>query len=437
MSFKELKLSSEILESIEKKGYDEASPIQKKAIPLILAGHDLLAGAQTGTGKTAAFSLPILDKMNASKVTGERRKIKTLILTPTRELAVQVAENVKDYGVNLHFKTETIFGGANINVQKSKLRRGIDIVVATPGRLLDHLQQQTINLKNVETFVLDEADRMLDMGFIKDIEKIINHLPKEKQTLLFSATFPKEIKSLASSLLQNPKEVQIAERNAVADKVTQCVYPVDKERKAALLGHSIKEENWYQVLVFTRTKRGADKLTKVLNKHDIKADAFHGNKSQAARTKALENFKAEKTQVLVATDIAARGIDISLLPQVVNYDLPYLPEDYIHRIGRTARAGQEGRAISLVSADEVKMLHAIEKLLKFSLPRNIIEGFEPTQELKLAPSKPKSNRRKRVNKNKSFNSKRKNNWKQGNSNQKGQSNTRRKNKDSSKKNKNF
>ena len=340
MSFKELKLSSEILKSIEEKGYDEASPIQKKAIPLILAGHDLLAGAQTGTGKTAAFSLPILDKMNTSKVVGEKRKIRTLIITPTRELAIQVAENIKVYGANLNFKTETIFGGANINVQKSKLRRGIDIVVATPGRLLDHLQHQTINLKNVETFVLDEADRMLDMGFIKDLEKIINHLPKVKQTLLFSATFPKEIKSLANSLLQNPKEVQIAERNAVADKVTQCVYPVDKERKAALLGHLIKKENWYQVLVFTRTKRGADKLTKVLKKHDIKADAFHGNKSQGARTKALENFKAEKTQVLVATDIAARGIDITLLPQVVNYDLPYLPEDYIHRIGRTSRAGQ-------------------------------------------------------------------------------------------------
>ena len=426
MSFKELKLSSEILESIEKKGYDEASPIQKKAIPLILAGHDLLAGAQTGTGKTAAFSLPILDKMNTAKVVGEKRKIRTLIITPTRELAIQVAENIKVYGANLHFKTETIFGGANINVQKSKLRRGIDIVVATPGRLLDHLQHQTINLKNVETFVLDEADRMLDMGFIKDLEKIINHLPKVKQTLLFSATFPKEIKSLANSLLQNPKEVQIAERNAVADKVIQCVYPVDKERKAALLGHLIKKENWYQVLVFTRTKRGADKLTKVLKKHDIKADAFHGNKSQGARTKALENFKAEKTQVLVATDIAARGIDITLLPQVVNYDLPYLPEDYIHRIGRTARAGQEGRAISLVSADEVKMLHTIEKLLKFTLTRNIIEGFEPTQELKVVPSKPKSNRRKRGNKNRSFNSQNKKHWKEGSSNPRGQSNTRRK-----------
>ena len=426
MSFKELKLSSEILESIEKKGYDEASPIQKKAIPLILAGHDLLAGAQTGTGKTAAFSLPILDKMNTAKVVGEKRKIRTLIITPTRELAVQVAENIKVYGANLHFKTETIFGGANINVQKSKLRRGIDIVVATPGRLLDHLQHQTISLKNVETFVLDEADRMLDMGFIKDLEKIINHLPKVKQTLLFSATFPKEIKSLANSLLQNPKEVQIAERNAVADKVTQFIYPVDKERKAALLGHLIKKENWYQALVFTRTKRGADKLTKVLKKHDIKADAFHGNKSQGARTKALENFKAEKTQVLVATDIAARGIDITHLPQVVNYDLPYLPEDYIHRIGRTARAGQEGRAISLVSADEVKMLHTIEKLLKFTLTRNIIEGFEPTQELKVVPSKPKSNKRNRGNKNRSFNSQNKKHWKKGSSNPRGQSNTRRK-----------
>ena len=429
MSFKELKLSPEILKSIEEKGYDKASPIQKKAIPLILEGHDLLAGAQTGTGKTAAFSLPILDKMNVFKRIGKKRTIRTLILTPTRELAVQVAENVRDYGSNLHFKTETIFGGASIHIQKSKLKKGIDIVVATPGRLLDHLQQQTINLQNVEIFVLDEADRMLDMGFIKDIKKIIKYLPKEKQTLLFSATFPKEIKSLANGLLQNPKEVQIAERNAVADKVTQCVYPVDKERKAALLGHSIKKENWYQVLVFTRTKRGADKLAKVLNKNDIKADAFHGNKSQGARTKALENFKAEKTQVLVATDIAARGIDINLLPQVVNYDLPYLPEDYIHRIGRTARAGQEGRAISLVSADEFKMLHSIEKLLKFNLPRTIIEGFEPVQELKIASSKPKPNRRKRPNKKSSFNAKKMKNWKQASSNQKGQRNTRRKNRE--------
>ena len=251
---------------------------------------------------------------------------------------------------------------------------------------------------------------MLDMGFIKDIEKISKYLPKIKQTLLFSATFPNEIKSLANSILHKPKEVQIAERNTVADKITQCVYPVDKERKAALLGYSIKEENWHQVLVFTRTKRGANKLTKVLNNHDIKADAFHGNKSQGARTKALENFKAKKTQVLVATDIAARGLDINLLPQVVNYDLPYLPEDYIHRIGRTARAGQEGRAISLVSADEVKMLHAIEKLLKFSLPRSVIEGFEPTQVLKTEPSKPKS-KRKRAKKNRSFDSQKKKNWK--------------------------
>ena len=430
MSFKELNLSIEILKSIEEKGYVEASPIQKKAIPLILEGHDLLAGAQTGTGKTAAFSLPILNKIFLSKKNDQQRKVKSLILTPTRELAVQVADNIRNYGVNLNFKIETIFGGANINVQKSRLKRGVDIVVATPGRLLDHLQKKTINLKDLDIFVLDEADRMLDMGFIKDIEKISKYLPKIKQTLLFSATFPNEIKTLANSILHKPKEVQIAERNTVADKITQCIYPVDKERKAALLGYSIKEENWHQVLVFTRTKRGANKLTKVLNNHDIKADAFHGNKSQGARTKALENFKAKKTQVLVATDIAARGLDINLLPQVVNYDLPYLPEDYIHRIGRTARAGQEGRAISLVSADEVKMLHAIEKLLKFSLPRNTIEGFEPTQELKLAPSKPKSNRRKRVNKNKSFNSKKKNNWKQGNSNQKGQSNTRRKNKDS-------
>ena len=425
MSFKELELCNEILKSIEEKGYVEASPIQKKAIPLILAGHDLLAGAQTGTGKTAAFSLPILNKIFLSKKDSQQSTIKSLILAPTRELAAQVADNIRNYGVNLNFKIETIFGGASINVQKSRLKRGADIIVATPGRLLDLLQQKTVNLKNLEIFVLDEADRMLDMGFIKDIEKIIKYLPKVKQTLLFSATFPNEIKSLANSILHKPKEVQIAERNTVADKVKHFVYPVDKDRKAALLGHLIKEENWYQVLVFTRTKRGANKLTKVLNEYGIKADAFHGNKSQGARTKALENFKSKKTQVLVATDIAARGIDISLLPQVVNYDLPYLPEDYIHRIGRTARAGQEGRAISLVSADEVKMLRAIEKLLKFTLPRNEIEGFETTQELKLFSSEPRSSRRKKPGKKRSFYSPKKKNW--GNTSQQKKSKKRKRN----------
>jgi len=425
MSFKELELCNEILKSIEEKGYVEASPIQKKAIPLILAGHDLLAGAQTGTGKTAAFSLPILNKIFLSKKDSQQSTIKSLILAPTRELAAQVADNIRNYGVNLNFKIETIFGGASINVQKSRLKRGADIIVATPGRLLDLLQQKTFNLKNLEIFVLDEADRMLDMGFIKDIEKIIKYLPKVKQTLLFSATFPNEIKSLANSILHKPKEVQIAERNTVADKVKHFVYPVDKDRKAALLGHLIKEENWYQVLVFTRTKRGANKLTKVLNEYGIKADAFHGNKSQGARTKALENFKSKKTQVLVATDIAARGIDISLLPQVVNYDLPYLPEDYIHRIGRTARAGQEGRAISLVSADEVKMLRTIEKLLKFTLPRNEIEGFKPTQELKLFSSEPRSSRRKKPGKKRLFYSPKKKNW--GNTSQQKKSKKRKRN----------
>jgi ATP-dependent RNA helicase RhlE len=410
MSFKDLNLSIEILKSIEKKGYIEASPIQKKAIPLILEGYDLLAGAQTGTGKTAAFSLPILNKIATSKKNNQLRKIKSLILAPTRELAVQVADNIINYAENLNFKIETIYGGSSINVQKSRLKKGADIIVATPGRLLDLLQQKTISFKSLEILVLDEADRMLDMGFIKDIEKIIKYLPNVRQTLLFSATFPKEIKSLANSILYKPKEVQIAERNTVADKIKQFIYPVDKARKAALLGYSIKEENWYQVLVFTRTKRGADKLTKILNKSDIKAEAFHGNKSQAVRTKALKNFKAKKIQVLVATDIAARGLDISLLPQVVNFDLPYLPEDYIHRIGRTARAGQEGIAISLVSADEVKMLHAIEKLLKFSLPRKLIEGFEPTQDLKVVSPKPKSSRRKKPNKKRSDYSSKKKNW---------------------------
>ena len=393
MSFNNLGLSEALLKSVREKGYAKPSDIQKEAIPEILKGKDILAGAQTGTGKTAAFALPLLHILqNASS---KRRRIRVLVLVPTRELASQVGESFRDYGSNLRFKTSILYGGVSINTQIDKLRKGIDIVVATPGRLLDHLNQKTVNLSELETFVLDEADRMLDMGFIRDIKKILKYLPEEKQNLLFSATFPKEILSLADGLLNSPKRIQVRSNNSTADKVIQVVYPVDKSRKRELLAHCIKQEQWFQVLVFSRTKHGANKLAQQLKKEGINADAFHGNKSQSQRTRALQDFKDAKTEVLVATDIAARGIDINLLPQVVNFDLPYVPEDYIHRIGRTARAGQEGKAISLVSADEHKLLFDIEKLLKFAIPREIIDGFEPEQNLKTEAPKSRPNRRKR------------------------------------------
>ena len=379
MSFNKLGLSTALLKAIQDKGYTKPSEIQKEAIPEILKGNDILAGAQTGTGKTAAFALPLLHMLQNAE--SKRRRVRVLVLVPTRELASQVGESFRDYGSNLRFKTSTLYGGVSINTQIDKIKKGVDIVVATPGRLLDHLNQKTLNLSELETFVLDEADRMLDMGFIRDIKKILKYLPEEKQNLLFSATFPNEIKSLADSLLNSPKRIQVKSNNSTADKVEQVVYPVDKSRKRELLAHCIKEENWFQVLVFSRTKHGANKLAQQLNKEGIDADALHGNKSQAQRTRALKDFKDLKTQVLVATDIAARGIDISLLPHVVNFDLPYVPEDYIHRIGRTARAGQEGEAISLVSADEHKLLFDIEKLLKSSIPRETITGFEPIQNL--------------------------------------------------------
>ena len=379
MSFNKLGLSPALLKAIQDQGYTKPSEIQKEAIPEILKGNDILAGAQTGTGKTAAFALPLLHKLQNAE--SKRRRVRVLVLVPTRELASQVGESFRDYGSNLRFKTSTLYGGVSINTQIDKIKKGVDIVVATPGRLLDHLNQKTLNLSELETFVLDEADRMLDMGFIRDIKKILKYLPKKKQNLLFSATFPNEIKLLADSLLNSPKRIQVKSNNSTADKVKQVIYPVDKSRKRELLVHCIKEENWFQVLVFSRTKHGANKLTQQLNKEGIDADALHGNKSQAQRTRALKDFKDLKTQVLVATDIAARGIDISLLPHVVNFDLPYVPEDYIHRIGRTARAGQEGKAISLVSADEHKLLFDIEKLLKSSIPRETITGFEPIQNL--------------------------------------------------------
>ena len=391
MSFNKLGLSPALLKSIQAKGYSNPSEIQQEAIPEILKGKDILAGAQTGTGKTAAFALPILHRLQNAE--SKRRRVRVLVLVPTRELASQVGESFRDYGSNLRFRTSVLYGGVSINTQIDKIRKGVDIVVATPGRLLDHLNQKTLKLSELETFVLDEADRMLDMGFIRDIKKILQYLPDEKQNLLFSATFPNEIKALADSLLNAPKRIQVRSSNSTAEKVVQVVYPVDKSRKRELLAHCIKEEGWFQVLVFSRTKHGANKLAQQLSKEGIDADAFHGNKSQAQRTRALKDFKDSKTQVLVATDIAARGIDINLLPQVVNFDLPYVPEDYIHRIGRTARAGQEGKAISLVSADEHKLLFDIEKLLNSPIPRETIEGFEPTQNLSTEAPKSRGSRR--------------------------------------------
>ena len=395
MSFNKLGLSPALLKAIQDKGYTKPSEIQKEAIPEILKGNDILAGAQTGTGKTAAFALPILHTLQNAE--SKRRRVRVLVLVPTRELASQVGESFRDYGSNLRFRTSILYGGVSINTQIDKIKKGVDIVVATPGRLLDHLNQKTLNLFELETFVLDEADRMLDMGFIRDIKKILKYLPEEKQNLLFSATFPNEIKSLADTLLNSPKRIQVKSNNSTADKVEQVVYPVDKSRKRELLAHCIKEENWFQVLVFSRTKHGANKLAQQLNKEGIDADALHGNKSQAQRTRALKDFKDSKTQVLVATDIAARGIDISLLPHVVNFDLPYVPEDYIHRIGRTARAGQAGKAISLVSADEHKLLFDIEKLLKSPIPRETIVGFEPTQNLSTDAPKSRGSSRKKQN----------------------------------------
>jgi len=393
MSFKKLGLSDELLNAIQEKGYSQTTPVQEKTIPYILQGLDILAGAQTGTGKTAAFALPILNRLQQSE--SKRRRIRALILTPTRELASQVGGSFRDYGSNLRFKTAVIYGGVSIKTQKDKLRNGVDIVVATPGRLLDHLNQRTLDLSETEVFVLDEGDRMLDMGFIVDIKKIIKHLPDKRQNLLFSATFPKEIKSLAARLLDSPKQIQMSPQNSITEKVKQKIYPVDRARKRELLIHSIKEEKWFQVLVFIKTKRAADKLTKQLNKHRIKSDAIHGDKTQAARTRALKSFKDGNIQVLVATDVAARGIDINLLPFVINYNLPMVPEDYIHRIGRTARAGKEGTAISLVSADEFHLLSEIERLLKFRIPREDIEGFETTQHLNTTNLDSKNNQRKK------------------------------------------
>ena len=385
MSFDQLGLSAELLRATNEQGYRQATPIQQQTIPLILNDRDVLAGAQTGTGKTAVFVLPLLQKLQESRSSGQHRRVRVLILTPTRELAAQVCESVRNYGRHLPFKAAVIFGGVSINPQIAKLRKGVDIIVATPGRLLDHVGQRTVDLSGVEMLVLDEADRMLDMGFIRDMRKIFAVLPKQRQTLLFSATFSNEIRRFAADLLTNPEEVQVTPRNTAAERVKQIVYPVDRQRKRELLSHLIGKENWQQVLVFTRTKHGANRLAEQLARDGLTSTAIHGNKSQGARTRALTEFKTGAVRVLVATDVAARGLDIDRLPHVVNYELPHVAGDYVHRIGRTARAGHEGHAISLVCVDEKQLLSDIERLLKCSIEKIVIRGFEPDARIKAEP----------------------------------------------------
>ena len=386
MSFDSLGLSAEILRAISDKGYSEPTPIQKQAIPLILEGRDLMGGAQTGTGKTAGFTLPVLEKLLAtSKPSNKRRPIRALILTPTRELAAQVHESVQMYGRHLPLKSAVVFGGVSINPQKMKLIKGVDILVATPGRLLDHVGQRSADLSNVDILILDEADRMLDMGFIHDIKKVLALLPAKKQTLLFSATFSNDIKKLANNLLDNPALVEVAQRNTTAERIKQVVYHVDKNRKRELLSFLIGSNNWEQVLVFNRTKHGANRLAEQLTNDGIASAAIHGNKSQGARTRALADFKSGKIRVLVATDIAARGLDINQLPHVVNYELPNVAEDYVHRIGRTGRAGNEGEAMSLVCVDELKLLKDIERLIKREIPKVEIDGYKPDPSIKAEP----------------------------------------------------
>jgi ATP-dependent RNA helicase RhlE len=387
MSFDTLGLSAELLRAISEQGYSEPTPVQRNAIPVVLDGKDVLAGAQTGTGKTAGFTLPLLQRLSDKPGGKGHRPVRALVLTPTRELAAQVGESVQTYGRHLPLKSAVIFGGVKINPQIDKLRRGIDILVATPGRLLDHVSQKTVDLSQVEILVLDEADRMLDMGFIHDIRKVMALLPDKhaRQTLLFSATFSNEIKQLANRLLNNPELIEVARRNTTAERIEQKVHPVDKQRKRGLLSFMVGSRNWRQVLVFTRTKHGANRLAQQLEKDGLTASAIHGNKSQGARTRALAGFKSGDVRVLVATDIAARGLDIDQLPHVVNYELPNVPEDYVHRIGRTGRAGNEGEAISLVCVDEHKLLRDIERLLKREIPKEILEGYEPDPNIKAEP----------------------------------------------------
>lgn len=386
MSFNSLGLSDALLKAINKKGYTTPSPIQQKAIPPILEGKDVLASAQTGTGKTAGFTLPILQILSQGKHLSHR-PIRALILTPTRELAAQIYDNIKEYGEFLDLRSAVIFGGVNQNPQTAQLRQGIDILVATPGRLIDLQNQGLVSLSKVEILVLDEADRMLDMGFLRDIERIMKVLPSKRQNLLFSATFSKDIKKLAMGILHHPVQVEATPENTTVDAIIQKIYPVAKEKKTELIIKLITEGNWKQILVFTRTKQGANKLTESMINAGIKAAAIHGNKGQGARTKALAGFKNGSLTALVATDIAARGLDIPLLPHVVNFELPNIPEDYVHRIGRTGRAGASGEAISLFSPDETIFLRDIEKLVGLKLPKENIKGFEPDPNASTEPIK--------------------------------------------------
>lgn len=385
MSFLNLGLCKELLRAIKEEGYTIATPIQAKAIPVILSKKDVLAAAQTGTGKTAGFTLPLLELLNKNYLKDRKSAVKALILTPTRELATQVGESVEVYGKYLPFKSAVIFGGVGINPQKAILKKGVDIITATPGRLLDLVSQDCLDLSKVEFLVLDEADRMLDMGFIHDIKKILSILPKHRQNLLFSATFSPEIKKLADGLLKTPVLIEVSKANSTSHKVEQTVHHVDKERKKELLIYLLNKNSWKQVLVFTRTKHGANKLSEALIKDKITSAAIHGNKSQGARTKALDDFKAGTVRVLVATDIAARGIDIDQLPHVINFELPNVPEDYVHRIGRTGRAGNSGDAISLVCIDEHDYLFGIEKLIKQKINKIAIEGFKVNPNIKAEP----------------------------------------------------
>ena len=413
MTFANLGLSLPILQAITEQGYEQPSPIQAEAIPAVLAGQDVMAAAQTGTGKTAGFTLPILELLSRGERAGPNQ-VRALVLTPTRELAAQVAESVATYGRHLPIRSSVVFGGVKINPQMMNLRRGADILVATPGRLMDLYNQNAVKFKHLEVLVLDEADRMLDMGFIHDIRRILALLPRQRQNLMFSATFSDEIRQLAKTIVHHPVEIDVSPRNTTARTVKQCVYPVDKSKKPALLTRLIKENSWKQVLVFTRTKHGANRLTRHLEGKGILAAAIHGNKSQGARTKALANFKNNEITALVATDIAARGLDIDQLPQVVNFDLPNVPEDYVHRIGRTGRAGADGHAVSLVCADESKQLRDIERLINQQLPRETISGFEPVNEVPVTQLSGKPPKPKKPKKPKTANSPSQENGRKGN-----------------------
>lgn len=400
-SFDDLGLSEATLKAVAEKGYRTPSPIQAKAIPSILAGRDVMAAAQTGTGKTASFTLPLLELLSKGK-SAKPNQVRALVLTPTRELAAQVGDNIDTYSKYLSLRSTVVYGGVKINPQMMRMRKGVDVLVATPGRLLDLYQQNALGFEQLEALVLDEADRMLDMGFIHDIRKILALLPPKRQNLMFSATFSESIRKLAKTIVKDPEEISVTPPNSTVEKVKHWLVPVDKKQKPALLVHLIKEYSWQQVLVFSRTKHGANRLATYLDKQGIQAAAIHGNKSQGARTRALADFKSGKVHVLVATDIAARGIDISQLPYVVNLDLPNVPEDYVHRIGRTGRAGEEGQAVSLVSADEHKQLVDIERLIKKQIPREYEPGFEPSHEVPESslstgssrPKKPKKPKRK-------------------------------------------